>query len=91
MQANNIFMQTDKTTVQTNSILMQSVNITVQTSKVSVQTNNCCNSTDKGQRSNTLTSQRTKSGTWSGTQSHNTKANLPKSLACTTLSTHPTS
>ena len=95
-QPTNIYLQThtisvkfDNITIQTNTFNLQTANITIQVNNCYTQTNTFSNPTDNSSDMTTLTSQRCKSGTWSGTQTHRTEANLPKSLPCPTHRTHP--
>ena len=95
-QPTNICLQTYTISIQLNNITVQTNTFYLQAAKITVQTNNCwthhntlSTQTTKANDTTTLTSQRCKSGTWSGTQPHRTEANLPKSLPCPTHRTHP--
>ncbi len=84
LQTYIISVQVDNITVQTNTFFLQTAKITLQTINSWTHTNTFTDQTDKPSDTTTLTSQRCKSGTWSGTQTHRTEANLPKSLPCPT-------
>ena len=90
LQTHTISLQVDNITVQTNTFCLQTANITIQTNKCWTHSNTLSTQTTKANDTTTLTSQRCKSGTWSGTQTHRTEANLPKSLPCPTHRNHPT-
>lgn len=89
LQTPNVCLQFDNITVQTNTFFLQTAKITLQTNNCWTHSNTLSTQTTKANDTTTLTSQRCKSGTWSGTQTHRTEANLPKSLPCPTHMTHP--
>ena len=84
LQTHNVCLQVDNITVQSNTFCLQTAKITLQTINCWTQTNTFTTLPVKPSDTTTLTSQRCKSGTWSGTQTHRTEANLPKSLPCPT-------
>ena len=84
LQTHTICLQVDNITVQTNIFCLQTAKITIQTNNCWTHSNTLSTQTTKANDTTTLTSQRCKSGTWSGTQTHRTEANLPKSLPCPT-------
>lgn len=89
VQTDNVGLQIDNITVQANTFCLQTDKATVQADNVCIQTDTFTLQTDKCNHIATQTSQRFKSGTWSGTQTHSTEANLPKSLPSSTHRTHP--
>ena len=91
LQTHTIYVQVANITVQTNTFCLQTAKITLQTLNSWTHLNTLSTQPTKANDTTTLTSQRCKSGTWSGTQTHRTEANLPKSLPCPTHRTQSSS
>lgn len=89
VQADNVGLQVNNITVQADTFCLQTDKATVQADNVCMQTDTFTFQTDKCKDIATQTSQRFKSGTWSGTQTHSTGAYLPKSLPSSTHRTYP--